>query len=385
MASDMAPETELPTAEDEATPAGRSDDAAETPQPKGGKKKRQWQKVNTADYYQPAPYVAQKGTGKGGGKGGKGGKGGPEGEGGCSKGKGKGKDVYSEVEPPKPPDDTAKPPAGAEGLGQAGLEGDPSQPKLGLGAKSKKQGGKGREGKGKGAGKALSGAPRKGAKGAPRGAPLPGELPEPSAEAPEGPRPPGPQRPPAPAKGGPSQGGVTGVPMAMAPYSYGTAVPYPYGAVPYPYGGAMPAMYLPYYVMPSPTPLNTGSTPYMPGGPPPQSQTVAGGSDRQSLKSQVQSQIEYYFGRENMIKDVYLRSSLMNEEGWVQIAPLANFRRIQSMTTDMSIIMDAIASSQKLEMDPQGQLVRLKTNWQEWVLSPKSGSQPAATPTNATT
>jgi len=91
----------------------------------------------------------------------------------------------------------------------------------------------------------------------------------------------------------------------------------------------------------------------------------------------VQSQIEYYFGQDNLIKDVYLRSKLMNEEGWVQIAAIANFSRIQSMTTDMALIMDAIATSQKLEMDAQGQSVRLNNGWQEWVLAANRGPAPA--------
>ncbi|CAE8700760.1 unnamed protein product, partial [Polarella glacialis] len=84
----------------------------------------------------------------------------------------------------------------------------------------------------------------------------------------------------------------------------------------------------------------------------------------------VQTQIDYYFGRENLIKDVFLRSRIMNEEGWVQIHVLAGFRRIQNMTTDMSIINEAIAGCSKLEIDAGSASVRLKDDWQEWVLTP---------------
>merc|ERR1719181_1582412 len=102
----------------------------------------------------------------------------------------------------------------------------------------------------------------------------------------------------------------------------------------------------PYYMVPAPTPLNTGSSPYMPGAPPPQPQGVSplpppSGADRQKIKTQVQGQIEYYFSQDNLLKDVYLRSR-MNEEGWISLDILAGFRRVQQMTTDLGLIIEAI-------------------------------------------
>lgn len=171
----------------------------------------------------------------------------------------------------------------------------------------------------------------------------------------------------------------------------------------------MPAMYaMPYYVIPSPTtPVNPGGGPFLPGAPggpvvpgspgglgvhppggpgsaspsgmPPGSPSGCLGSPlpppapataeaRQNVKNQVQAQIEYYFGQDNLIKDIYLRSR-MSEEGWVAIGLLAGFRRIQAMTTDITIILEAITSSSKLEIDQQGANVRLKHNWEDWLLS----------------
>lgn len=359
MENDGAPETEVPHVEDTA-------DMQDNSQPKGvggPKAKRKWTKVNTADYYNPTPYAAAKGRGMGKSGGKSGGKGGMDGDVGHHKGKSKGAAYHADHDVPIKPQDDDKQLSSMEGT-SAGA-GDTDQVHSKGGMNKKKQGGKGREGKGKG-GKALGQR-----KGKARGGPMPPEVPETAPEA-EGPRP----RPAAPAKGT-GQQGMGGVSMAVSPYSYG--VPYSYGAVPCAYGAAVPAMYaLPYYVMQAPTQLNTGSTPYMPGAAQqPSAQPSA--VDRQQLKQNVQAQIEYYFGQENLIKDWYLRSSLMNEEGWVPLQLLAGFRRVQSMTTDLSIIQEAVASSQMLELDPQGALLRLKENWEEWIVpnrgAPNAGVQ----------
>eukprot|EP00747_Dinoflagellata_sp_TGD_P091478 gnl/TRDRNA2_/TRDRNA2_165068_c0_seq1.p1 gnl/TRDRNA2_/TRDRNA2_165068_c0~~gnl/TRDRNA2_/TRDRNA2_165068_c0_seq1.p1 ORF type:complete len:485 (+),score=99.86 gnl/TRDRNA2_/TRDRNA2_165068_c0_seq1:50-1456(+) len=312
----------------------------------------------------------------------------------------------------------------------AGADGDAAQQGKGGFPQKKKQGGagggKGRDAKGgkgdrkggggepRGAGgmgggsERVDGGPRgdgKGGgqfgggrgKGKSRGAPSPNEAldggppggPGGEAEGPQGPRAPGPQgqRPPMPgAKGGGPQG-VPGVPVA--PYPYGMAA-YPYGAaaMPYPYTG-MPMYALPYYFMPT---TNAGAPPYMPnaGGVPPAAAPAASPApvnhaERQNMKGQVQSQLEYYFGVDNLLKDVYLRKH-MNDQGWVPVGLVANFRAIQNMTTDMSIIMDSMASSPKLELDAQGMHVRLKNNWQKWILTPQqlaAGGGPAPPPAQA--
>jgi len=95
---------------------------------------------------------------------------------------------------------------------------------------------------------------------------------------------------------------------------------------------------------------------------------VRGPEEKVMLKTQVQQQIEYYFGNDNLIKDTWLRSEAMDKEGWVSIARIATFKRILSMTSDVSLILDAVTSSQMLETDTQGQRVRLKDGWDKWIL-----------------
>ena len=83
---------------------------------------------------------------------------------------------------------------------------------------------------------------------------------------------------------------------------------------------------------------------------------------RNAVKNKVKAQIEFYLSDKNRSSDVFLRSR-MNEEGWVPIGLLAGFRRVQGMTHDTSLILEAISSSPKLEMDADGSNVRLKDTW----------------------
>lgn len=405
-------------AEDEA-------EAEEAPQGTTGspvkRKKRAWQKVDTATYYQewleanPAPPPkGGRGKSKAGDWRAREGKGAyADGEGGGPRGKGKGGGggYGGTDEAPPRPEDAAKPlqssqgdlggPSG-DGFGSLGpTESDPAQPagdrysggKLGpVGGKSKKQGGcKGRDGalasKGvanplAGPGSPTPGSPRgpsspsggcqtgKGFVGGPRGCPG-------SKGAAKGPR-------------GGLQVGVAGMPLAAMPsYSPYQAAPAPYaggggggyGGSPsgspvssqVPYGSNAPGMmavyaFPGYFLMPG----ASGATSYSGGagaaGMCPLPQVPMTHAGRQEVKQKVQTQIEYYFGQDNLIKDTYLRSR-MNEEGWVPIILIADFRCVKGLTTDMSIILEAITSSSKLEIDPQGAHVRLRSNWQEWLLS----------------
>tara|TARA_R110002050_G_scaffold215821_7_gene351976 strand:- start:1139 stop:1597 length:459 start_codon:yes stop_codon:yes gene_type:complete len=46
----------------------------------------------------------------------------------------------------------------------------------------------------------------------------------------------------------------------------------------------------------------------------------------EELKAAVKTQVEYYFCKDNLCKDMFLRSA-MNEEGWVPLRTLARFNR----------------------------------------------------------
>lgn len=437
-------EPEVPEAT-EGTFAATEDDATpESPQTKQGgniKKKRTWQKVNAAEYYTPLSYSAEKGQqkGKGGSKGkDRGGEGDGRGKGkqGHKGDRGKGGDRYQDrgVDLQKQfqqeeeggklqPAVENAPPASADG-GDDSLnrqQGGKKKAGKGQGKGGKSGGGKNmgqRQGKSSGGGAGDRGVGTNqgaggrdgnfglerswgmGTKGAQEALgqggkanpglvpPLSADMPEVGADPGDGSRPPGPQRPPMPGPGkGAGPQGLAGMPMVspFSPY----AMQYPYGvAAPYPYPG-VPAMYaMPYYVMPSPTPLNNAVPPYMPGLMPPGAAALPGPqapapppnfNERVELQSRVQAQIEYYLSTDNLLKDMFLRSK-MDEEGWIPVQLLANFNRIKTMNPDPSVVLDAIATSSKVELNAQGTHLKVKGNGQKWVLASNQPQPALASP-----
>jgi la-related protein 1 len=85
---------------------------------------------------------------------------------------------------------------------------------------------------------------------------------------------------------------------------------------------------------------------------------------------------------ENLLKDVFLRKH-MTDEGWLPIGLLAGFRRIESMTTDLSIVIEAIQASTLLEANAQNSHIRLRNDeWRRWILAPQQSAPgaPSAAP-----
>ena len=81
-------------------------------------------------------------------------------------------------------------------------------------------------------------------------------------------------------------------------------------------------------------------------------------------------QIEYYFSRDNLCKDLYLRSH-MKADGWVPISLLAGFNRVKMLSTSTPTILKSLKNSKLVEVD--GENIRLKEGWEYWIL-------PAETP-----
>ncbi|CAN1182415.1 La-related protein 1A [Linum perenne] len=83
-----------------------------------------------------------------------------------------------------------------------------------------------------------------------------------------------------------------------------------------------------------------------------------------TLKSNVVRQVEYYFSDENLQTDSYL-VSLMDEQGWVPISTIADFKRLKRMTTDTAFILDTLRSSNAVEV--QADKVRKRDGWSKWI------------------
>ncbi|CAK9165708.1 unnamed protein product [Ilex paraguariensis] len=129
----------------------------------------------------------------------------------------------------------------------------------------------------------------------------------------------------------------------------GPPVPGPPGAIyylPAAPPGSIRVPHPPFFV---PQPLYSGN-------PVPPSETLA-------LRASIVKQIEYYFSDENLRSDHYL-ISLMNDQGWVPISVIADFKRVKRMSSDIPFILDALQSSNTIEV--QGDKVRRRDEWSNW-------------------
>ncbi|XP_022915475.1 la-related protein 1B isoform X3 [Onthophagus taurus] len=91
--------------------------------------------------------------------------------------------------------------------------------------------------------------------------------------------------------------------------------------------------------------------------------------DSPTLKAHVKNQIEYYFSEENLMRDFFLRRK-MDADGYLPVTLIASFHRIQSLTSNISLVLDAIASSDKLELS-SGFKVRTRQDPKKWPILDK--------------
>ncbi|KAK3159934.1 hypothetical protein QOZ80_1BG0052940 [Eleusine coracana subsp. coracana] len=81
------------------------------------------------------------------------------------------------------------------------------------------------------------------------------------------------------------------------------------------------------------------------------------------LRSNIVTQVEYYFSDENLERDEFLKS-LMDDYGWVPVSKITDFNRLKKMTTDVQLVVDALASSTLVEI--QDDKVRRRSDWSKW-------------------
>jgi la-related protein 1 len=90
-----------------------------------------------------------------------------------------------------------------------------------------------------------------------------------------------------------------------------------------------------------------------------------------SVLAMVTMQLEYYFSIDNLCKDVYLRKH-MDSQGFVFLAFIAGFKRIQALTQDFDLLRYACHESRIIDII-QGEdavdRVRRKEGWEKWVVT----------------
>lgn len=88
--------------------------------------------------------------------------------------------------------------------------------------------------------------------------------------------------------------------------------------------------------------------------------------DNDALKECIKKQIEYYFSEENLQRDFFLRRK-MDDNGYLPISLIASFHRVQALTQDVQMIVDAISDSTQVEL-LEGIKVRTRINPEKWPL-----------------
>lgn len=73
---------------------------------------------------------------------------------------------------------------------------------------------------------------------------------------------------------------------------------------------------------------------------------------------------EYYFSEENLQRDFFLRRK-MDDEGYLPITLIASFHRVQALSTDIAVILNAVQESERLEIY-KGFKVRTKVDPTKW-------------------
>lgn len=91
--------------------------------------------------------------------------------------------------------------------------------------------------------------------------------------------------------------------------------------------------------------------------------------DAEEERAKLLKQIEFYFSKENLCSDVYLRQQ-MDGQGWVDLSLIAGFKKVQKLTSDLQYIKETVQSSSMLEM--KDDKIRKRHDWDKWVIPRES-------------
>ncbi|WVZ61367.1 hypothetical protein U9M48_011259 [Paspalum notatum var. saurae] len=91
--------------------------------------------------------------------------------------------------------------------------------------------------------------------------------------------------------------------------------------------------------------------------------------DAEEQRAKLLNQIEFYFSKENLCSDVYLRQQ-MDGQGWVDMSLIATFKKVKKLTNDLQYIKETLQSSSILEM--KDGKIRKRHDWDKWVIPRES-------------
>jgi len=75
----------------------------------------------------------------------------------------------------------------------------------------------------------------------------------------------------------------------------------------------------------------------------------------------IQKQVEFYFGDQNYPKDKFLKSqAAKDEKGWVPISVVLDFKRMKNLTQDPQDVVDALKTSDIVDIDAEKKMIKRK-------------------------
>ncbi|XP_050586673.1 la protein homolog [Bombus affinis] len=76
------------------------------------------------------------------------------------------------------------------------------------------------------------------------------------------------------------------------------------------------------------------------------------------LLERIKNQIEFYFGDVNMQRDKFLIEQTKLDEGWIPMTIMLNFKLLASMSQDINVILEAVKSSELMEISEDRKKIR---------------------------
>ncbi|MCD7465148.1 hypothetical protein HAX54_000693 [Datura stramonium] len=99
------------------------------------------------------------------------------------------------------------------------------------------------------------------------------------------------------------------------------------------------------------------------------------------LHTRIVNQIDYYFSKENLIKDTFLRQK-MDERGWVPVTLIAGFKKVRELTDNTQLILNVVRSSTVVEV--QSEKLRRRNDWFRWLMPPSIQNSNVSSPSIST-
>ncbi|DBA01413.1 TPA: hypothetical protein N0F65_007310 [Lagenidium giganteum] len=78
------------------------------------------------------------------------------------------------------------------------------------------------------------------------------------------------------------------------------------------------------------------------------------------------AQIEFYFTPDNLVRDIFLRQH-MDVDGYVPLAFVGSFQAVYSLHQDYASLLEAMKTSEYIELDEENEKIRLRQGWEQWV------------------